>query len=132
MTEQELETIVDEWIAYWKEDDAPPTKYDPETGFSIDTVRDTILDWQIKNEHEQLWRFVVSAYRRDLDDRRFALLAAGELEDLIADFGEIYIDRIEELSRKDPKFRSLLGGVWRSSSKPEVWKRIELVRGESW
>jgi hypothetical protein len=77
------------------------------------------------NKHELIWRFVVCSYKRDLDERRFALVAAVELEDLIADFGEIYIDRIEELSRKDPKFRLLLGGLWRNASKPDVWKRTE-------
>ena len=131
MSEEEMKGLVDEWTAYWGEEDAKHTEFDPETGQRIETPRDVILDWKLDEKHELLWQFVVTAYKRDLNDRHFSLLAAGELEDLIADFGEIYIERIEELSRKDPKFRLLLGGVWRSSSKPAIWERIERSRGDA-
>ncbi len=126
-----MDGFVDEWITYWSSEEREKAQYDPVTGESIETPRDVILDWTIDEKHELLWKFVVTAYKRDLSDHHFSLLAAGELEDLIADFGEIYIKRIEELSRKDPKFRRLLGGVWRNSSKPEVWDRVERSRGDA-
>ncbi|MGT2431445.1 DUF6869 domain-containing protein [Cupriavidus basilensis] len=50
-------------------------------------------------------------------------LAAGELEDLIEYHGPAFIGRIERQAGRDPRFRRLLCGVWRSST-PQVWARI--------
>src|SRR4051812_4994734 len=43
----------------------------------------------------------------------FQVLAAGPLEDLLDFHGEAVITTIEEEARRNPKFRSLLRGVWR-------------------
>ncbi|HEV7700158.1 MAG TPA: hypothetical protein VGO43_08010 [Pyrinomonadaceae bacterium] len=40
--------------------------------------------------------------------------------------------RIETEARQKPKFKHLLGGVWRNSPKPEILSRIEAIRGETW
>jgi hypothetical protein len=50
-------------------------------------------------------------------------LAAGELEDLIEYHGPAFIERIEQEAARDPRFRCLLCGVWRSST-PQVWARV--------
>lgn len=58
-----------------------------------------------------------------------ASLAAGPLEDLIADQGPDVIDRIEALARRSARFRLVLTGVWpqRKQGTP-VWRRIEAAR----
>ena len=61
-----------------------------------------------------------------------AVLAAGPLEDLLAKRGEDFIDRVEELARKDPKFNDLLGGVWRNTMTDEVWQRVQAIRNHVW
>jgi hypothetical protein len=58
------------------------------------------------------------------------VLAAGALEDLIQFHGPNFIGHIEAESRRNPAFRRLLGGVWRSST-PEVWARVQRARGET-
>ena len=54
-------------------------------------------------------------------------LAAGPLEDLVNNYGSQFKERIEIESKKYPRFRHLLGGVWKTGS-PEIWSRIEKVR----
>ncbi len=43
-------------------------------------------------------------------------------EDLIGRYGPEFIHRIEAESRTNPKFRDLLGGVWKSTNS-EIWAR---------
>ena len=60
------------------------------------------------------------------------MIAAGPLEDLIAGYGAIYINRVEELARKNPRFNYLLGGVWKNSSSEDIWERVEKARLTIW
>ncbi len=64
-------------------------------------------------------------------DKVIAVLAAGPLEDLIAYHGPEVIDEIERVSRQNPKFKHLLGGVW-GSGNSEVWERVTACRGKAW
>ena len=61
------------------------------------------------------------------EEQVLANLAAGPLEDLLAEHGIVVIDRIIELAKSDPRFRDLLQGVWGNSVDPRVWKRIEAL-----
>ena len=58
------------------------------------------------------------------EEQVLANLAAGPLEDLLAEHGIVVIDRIIELAKSDPRFRDLLQGVWGNSVDPRVWKMI--------
>lgn len=51
-------------------------------------------------------------------------LAAGPLEELIQFHGPLVIDSIEREAVKNPKFITLMQGVWKAGT-PEVWARIE-------
>ena len=126
MDDNELNKIVDAWIAAHElANDSPERE---ECRWAVDRV----MDWKFEGQPELLWRFVLSSYERKLTDKVIAVLAAGPLEDLISEFGADYIERIETLARRDPKFNFLLGGVWRSDTRDDVWKRIEAVRLKVW
>ena len=78
------------------------------------------------------WSVILLITNKTEDRKVLGNLAAGPLEDLIANHGSLFIERIETESRKNPRFRCLLGGVWRSDP-PEIWSRIEAARNhESW
>src|SRR3954468_20977032 len=81
---------------------------------------------------ELCWELILQILRTPHPDSVTAVLAAGPLEDLLVHFGERVIDRVEEAARRDPAFRDLLGGVWKSSISAEVWKRVEVCQGEVW
>lgn len=126
MTDEKIEQLVDRWIAYWNVD---PPKHD---GEESDYLNDMLMPG-CDCDPEVLWRFIKATYKREIPERHLALLAAGPLEDLIAEHGYDYIDRIETEARQNPRFRHVLGGVWRNSSASDVWSRIEAIRGnEVW
>jgi hypothetical protein len=58
-------------------------------------------------------------------------LAAGPFEDLLAQHGEEFIERMAEFSEKYPKFREMLHSVWKSTIPEEVWERLEKIRATS-
>jgi hypothetical protein len=120
----ELNQIVEAWIA--------ATNAEHPARDSNWWAIEQVLDWTLENEGEQLWRFIVVAYKRELSDKATAALAAGPLEDLLAKHGPEFIDRVEELARKDPQFNYLLGGVWRNTMTDEVWQRVQAARLHVW
>jgi hypothetical protein len=73
---------------------------------------------------------VVAAARRPMTGFQAGCLAAGALEDLIADHGPMVIDRVEALARESARFRYLLSGVWPrgQDTQGEVWQRVLLAR----
>jgi|CXWL01.1.fsa_nt_gi hypothetical protein len=87
-----------------------------------------VMDFGLDENHEAVWEFIIRAFERKMSSKAFAILAAGPTEDLLADFGDHYIDRVEELARKNPRFNELLGGVWQSSMTDDVWNRVQKVR----
>ena len=91
---------------------------------------DKISDLAVDNP-EQLWEIILEILKRDPPTEVIEVLAAGPLEDYIAQLGERVIDKVESQAAVDPKFRSLLGGVWRNSMSEEVWKRVQACRERS-
>ena len=79
-------------------------------------------------EAEDCWVAILVVLSRNPTDQVLGVLAAGPLEDLIDHHGPEFIERIELLARRDPAFRSLLRGVWKSST-PEIWERVEKAQG---
>jgi hypothetical protein len=125
MDEAELDTIVTAWIAGEQAKRGSP---EYETNW---WALSQVMDWALEGEGDRLWLFVLEAYKRDLPEKVIAVLAAGPLEDL-PKRGADFIDRIEELARKDPKFNHLLGGVWRNTMTDEVWQRVPIIRNHVW
>ena len=121
MDQAELNEIVTAWItAFQAESDSP--EYETNCWATSE-----VLDWALEGDGDRLWAFILEAYKRDLPHKMIEVLAAGPLEALLAKRGPDFIDRIEELARKDPKFNYLLGGVWRSTMTDEVWQRVQAV-----
>jgi hypothetical protein len=126
LIEAELDTIVTSWIAAERAERGSP---EYETNW---WAVSEVMDWTLEGDGERLWQFILEVYKRDLPDKVIAVLAAGPLEDLLAKQGVDFIDRIEELARRDPKFNHLLGGVWRNTMTDEVWHRVQLIRKHVW
>ena len=89
------------------------------------------LDRLAHAEPEVAWALILEILAREPSQRAIAALAAGPLEDLIDEHGPQFIERIELLARRDPKFRHLLGGVWESSTS-QIWARVEAARVNAW
>lgn len=126
MDETNLNQVVDAWIAAVKAERGSPEH--ESNWWAIEQV----IDWALERQGEDLWRFIMVAYNRDLSDEAVSVLAAGPLEDLLAKQGPDFIERVEELARTDPKFNDLLGGVWRNTMTDEIWRRVQTARHHVW
>lgn len=56
-------------------------------------------------------------------------VAAGPLEDLLAEHSGVLMDRVEHAARSDPRVILALAGVWQNSIDDEDWLRIQSLIG---
>lgn len=89
------------------------------------------LDRLAHDEPELGWNLILRILGQDQSDHVLEMLAAGPLEDLIQYHGPAFIERIETQAAANANFKHLLGGVWESST-PDIWSRVEKVRGAAW
>lgn len=90
------------------------------TQWAADAVMDLAFE-----DPDGLWPLVLEVLQRDPPMEVIEVLAAGPLEDYLAKRGDTVIDRVEKQARSDPKFRSLLGGVWKNNMSDAVWARVQ-------
>ncbi|MGD2118778.1 MAG: hypothetical protein PVG66_10485 [Chromatiales bacterium] len=118
------EHFINEWIKHQEE------TYDNDDA-ELHWTDDYLINLLLKGQIEELWEFVLRAYKKELSQEVISILSAGALEDVLAKRGEEYIGRVELLARNDPKFRYLLGGVWQNAMSDEVWARVQAA-AEAW
>jgi hypothetical protein len=87
------------------------------------------LDDMVREAPEECWRLVMELVVRAQSDYQLASLAAGPLEDLLAQHGGEFIERVEVAAAKNDRFRETLIGVWRNEIPEDVWVRVEKARG---
>lgn len=119
--------IAEEWLHAWRESNTPA---------SGPGVGDSSLDWELPRDFPELaWTcilLILEQIGRPDEDRRFSVLAAGPLEELMNLHGEAFIDRAVGQTQLDPRFALLLGGVWRSEIAESVWERMGAVATRGW
>jgi len=125
MTDDEFERWIAAYIARQASDAIPGPDNDPQF-WAVDTF------FRLNDEDPALcWKAILEILGRKPGDKVLGVLAAGPLEDLVGCHGPAFIDRIDAEARRNPDFRSLLGGVWQAST-PEVWQRVLRARGRAW
>jgi len=90
----------------------------------------TELDRLAHDQPDLAWDLMLQILARDQSDYVVGMLAAGPLEDLIHYHGPTFVDRVESQARADATFKRVLQGVWESST-PDIWARVERVRGSA-
>ena len=127
MNEDELSKLVDAWIAgtlFGRNERGHPTPAHEENWWALERV----INWKYDNEPELLWRFILAVHERDNSEDVAEHLSAGPVEDLMSQFGEAYIQRIEELARRDARFKRMLLGTWQDRMSDDLWSRFQQVR----
>ena len=96
-------SVVDDWIKYHAEN---------RKGSDPLFAACEEVDGLVRLEPEQAWTLILKLVEAAPDDRILASVAAGPLEDLLNNWPNQFIDRVEVQARLDPKFRRCLTGVW--------------------
>ena len=74
---------------------------------------------------------VLEILKLNPENKILEVLAAGPLEQVLANHGTKIIDDIESIAKTNKEFNNLLGGVWKNSMSNEVWKRVQDIRDRS-
>ena len=96
-TQDDLNDLADAWLGYWN---APGSSAIRE---SLNWVADREYDLQYE-EPKELWRLILVVHSKDQSPFIQQVLSAGPLENLLADYGEVFIERIEREAHADPAF----------------------------
>ena len=127
MDSQSPDEIAEGWIRAWSGTEPPAV------GPSVSASR---LDWELPREDPELCLESTIKVLGRIDgsspNRLLAVLAAGPLEDLLAENGGVVVEQVEVLARRSPEFRFLLNGVWDSTIKPEVLSKLAKYRNQRW
>jgi hypothetical protein len=93
------------------------------------------LDELIRNNPHKALKVILAVLSntpRRPESSIFQALAAGPLEVLLVYKGNEVINQVEHEASQNADLRLLLGGVWQSTIKPEVWSSVLKLRSESW
>jgi hypothetical protein len=81
---------------------------------------------------ESAWKVIQEIIALDQCDQILANVGAGPFEDLLANHGEQFIERVESCARTHPAFRRMLGVVWQNKIPDDVWTRVKALAPPSW
>lgn len=127
MDSQSPDEIAEAWVRAWSGAAPPPV------GAGVNASR---LDWELPREEPELCLASIVKVLERIDgsspNRLLTVLAAGPLEDLLAENGHVVVDQVEVLARRSPEFRLLLNGVWDRAIKPEVLSKLAKYRTQRW
>lgn len=87
----------------------------------------TALDDLRHDDVERYWNIINEIKRLNDSDEVLLNLAAGPLEDLLANSGREFIGRCEVLAKTDDRFKLMLGMVWKNTIPDDIWTRIEIA-----
>jgi len=85
-----------------------------------------VLEELIENRPDVAWPLLLEIVRRAPDDA-LDLIAAGPLEDYIAQHGHRVIATVEAEAAVNPRLRRALAGMWPEGTPAPVWSRVEAL-----
>jgi hypothetical protein len=77
---------------------------------------------------EHQWSFINAAICHANTDEELGHIAAGPIEHLLSKHGDDYIDRIEEMSASNARFKRMMCGAWKHVMNDDVWKRVQAIQ----
>jgi hypothetical protein len=86
------------------------------------------FNWAVQEHPELAWQAILEAIEQPRMEPYLGTLAAGPLEDLLSLHGNYFIQRVEAMAKSNPRFASVLGGVWQHTMTAEVWSKVQAVR----
>lgn len=118
-----LARLANDWIAYFS---APKDSRDDDPNLPSPFG---IVNELVQHSPLYAWDFINYVLAEDREEVTLDLLAAGPLENFVSFHGQEWIETIELHARDNPRFQTLLAGVWQSDTPDEVWAPIVLAQG---
>jgi len=85
------------------------------------------------DNHEKanhVWIYILRIIEKQPSEKVLGMIGAGPLEDLINQYGDKFIEKIEIEARTNPQFRKVLSFVWRQDTDDEIWSRVMAATGK--
>ena len=117
--------IANDWISYFS---SPETSRDDNPALFNPFM---IVDLLVHKMDFYAWDLILLILQLDTEGKSLDLLSAATLETFVSAHGEYWIDQIEEQAKIDPRFRSLLAGIYQFDAKAEIWDRVLVARGNA-
>jgi hypothetical protein len=118
MTPEDLNQLAKNWITYWT---TQPESQERDELFWV-----CEKEWDlVREDPESAWRLILEVLKLDQSNHIMEVLSAGPLEDLLAQHGLHFIERVEREAKNNPGFATLLGGVWKNTMSDDVWARVQ-------
>jgi uncharacterized protein DUF6869 len=125
MSDQEHRSLAEAWIKYHY---LPESEKETSNLFSAWVQLDNLVE----DQPQAAWEVIQQLCTLDQTEHILANIAAGPVENLLCSHGSSFIERIEQLAKKDPVVRKMLGAVWgRNRMAADVWQRLQAVAGPS-
>ncbi len=114
----DIENIAKAWVEMWSFEIDDPKRDD------FEWVDD--IEYQfVYMEPEKALDLVSAILKLKPNNETIEVLAAGPLEEVLAQHGPLIIDRVEKEASLSLSFAKLLGGVWKNAMTPDVWARVQ-------
>ena len=120
-TASELVELADAWFDEIRSDDMPN-----DVDESVGAI---VTDMSFFASAEIQWQFLKISVNLAENDEEFGYVAAFSFEQLMSEYGELYIDEVERLSSENERFLSVVQHSYRHLMSGKVWKRIQAVQG---
>ena len=124
MNADDIEALANAWLAQY---DSGESAKDAAHSWAFGTLYDLCSD-----APDVAWAVTEAILRHELTPHLKSVVAAGPIEQLLAEHGEQIIERIENRARADAGFKALLGGVWKNRMTDTIWRRVQNVAGPKW
>jgi hypothetical protein len=113
-TDSDLSEFAKSWAASQEVESDQRSEADWEVVFAVQ---------DLGSQPEELWRFIVIAEPICRSNAAFGMLGTGPLEDLIAENGPAFIDRLEAMARDNRRFAKLFAHVWIDAGEDALTQR---------
>ena len=121
----EILRIAEKWISYYRE-------YELTGKLLADGDELNDLVYSAPKKALEIVFEILSKINLHPEDSLFQQLAAGPMEMLLVYQGEAIIELVEHEAARNAAFRLLLGGVWQSTTRENIWQRVQQSRSQAW
>ena len=114
------------WLINWSKSTSEHEK-------TLNSWVSDVLWAAMQNDADYAFQIIEAIHEQDKEQEHIEVFAAGPIEELLVHHGETVIQRVVAKASEDPKFASVLGGVWKNSISDTVWDLVLKYRStESW